>query len=576
MSAVEDVVDVMAVPVTDDPARAVVATKGLKTPGKPLRCDVLIVGGGTGGIAAAIVARRAGLDVCVTEETDWLGGQCSAQGVSALDEHEHIEHFGGTALYYEFRNRIRRHYLSLARTATDTHGFNPGRCWVTRLAFEPKVAAHVVRDMAESVGGRGQMSLLLRSKAFAAVSNRGQIRTVSIVNLESLEATLIEPKLVIDATELGDLLTLAGIDHAIGAESAAESGEPGGHPAGHRDQCVQSYTYTFGLERGQAGDNNTIPKPENYDRNRSRQPYSLTIEVHGGEIYGEISGHLHYSIFDTTPGTKGSLWTYRRLIDSELIPAFPRDVSMFNWPGNDYRDGNLLTATSLGMATALQQAKWVSLGFLYWLQTEAPAQAERRGAPELRLRPDVMDTADGLSKFPYIRESRRIRAVRTIREQDVSAKFRPGLRATHFSDSIGIGWYPIDIHRSSPDEVGISTRTKPFQIPLGALLPRDTGNLIAGAKNIGTTHITNGCYRLHPVEWNIGEAAGHLCAFALTKGRSPRDIYDDPQALRAFQDQLLGAGVPLAWRLDTGVTQSRFAAAQREFMDNPDAFADHL
>src|SRR5438309_11376356 len=126
-----------------------------------------------------------------------------------------------------------------------------------------------------------------------------------------------------------------------------------------------------------------------------------------------------------------------------------------------------------------------------------------------------MDTADGLSKHPYIRESRRIKSLKTIVEHEVSARYQKGAHAAQFADSVGIGWYPIDIHRSGPDDVGASARTQPFQIPLGALIPARTTNLIAGAKNIGTTHVTNGCYRLHPVEGNVGEAAGALAAFAL-------------------------------------------------------------
>jgi hypothetical protein len=104
----------------------------------------------------------------------------------------------------------------------------------------------------------------------------------------------------------------------------------------------------------------------------------------------------------------------------------------------------------------------------------------------------------------------------------VSARYQPGPRAAHFADSVGVGWYPIDIHRSGPDDVGASCRTKPFQIPLGALLPVRIENLIAGGKNLGTTHITNGCYRLHPVEWNIGEgrrSAGGVRACGI--GRRP-------------------------------------------------------
>ena len=122
----------------------------------------------------------------------------------------------------------------------------------------------------------------------------------------------------------------------------------------------------------------------------------------------------------------------------------------------------------------------------------------------------------------------------------------------------------------------MSARTKPFQIPLGALIPRNTSNLAAGGKNLGTTHITNGCFRLHPVEWNVGQVAGHLCAYALTQGESLRNIRDDRHKLRAFQHELLAAGIPIAWRTDFSVTQSRFAAAQLEYMEHPEEFHDRL
>jgi len=270
--------------------------------------------------------------------------------------------------------------------------------------------------------------------------------------------------------------------------------------------------------------------------------------VHGGEIYGEASGWLDYRLYETLPGTKGGLWTYRRLLDRDRFDvSVAHDVTLFNWPGNDYRDRSILEGSALAAAQALQDAKRVSLGFLHWLQTEAPTEGDRLGAPELRLRADVMDTADGLSKHPYIRESRRIRALKTIVEQDVSARHRPGPRAAHFTDSVGVGWYPIDIHRSGPDDIGASCRTKPFQIPLGALLPVRVTNLIAGAKNIGTTHITNGCYRLHPVEWNVGEAAGALAAFAIENDVAPALVRETPDLLARFQRRLLERGVPLVW-----------------------------
>ncbi|MFD5895415.1 FAD-dependent oxidoreductase [Streptomyces sp. NPDC060366] len=65
-------------------------------------------------------------------------------------------------------------------------------------------------------------------------------------------------------------------------------------------------------------------------------------------------------------------------------------------------------------------------------------------------------------------------------------------------------------------------------------------------KNIGTTHITNGCYRLHPVDWNIGEAAGSLAAYCLDNHLEDGQVYEDGQRLSDFQDELTRAGVELA------------------------------
>jgi hypothetical protein len=149
-----------------------------------------------------------------------------------------------------------------------------------------------------------------------------------------------------------------------------------------------------------------------------------------------------------------------------------------------------------------------------------------------------------------------------VREQDVAASCQPGARAAFFDDSVGVGWYPIDIHNAGADDVGVSTRTRPFQIPMGALIPARARNLLAGAKNIGTTHITNGCYRLHPVEWNVGEAAGVLASVAVETGRDPADLHADVPSRREVQRRLIAAGVPLAWFVDVGVDHPAFAGLQ--------------
>ena len=160
--------DVMAVRATGDPGVAVVECGTPGTGVEETRCDVLVVGGGTGGIAAALAAARAGRRVCLLEETDWIGGQLTAQGVSALDEHEHIERFGGTQSYYALREAIRSHYRRLSPAlAAESHP-NPGRCWVTRLAFEPQVAVDVLHAMAQPLIESGRLAILTRTKAASA------------------------------------------------------------------------------------------------------------------------------------------------------------------------------------------------------------------------------------------------------------------------------------------------------------------------------------------------------------------------------------------------------------------------
>ena len=558
--SLREVVDIARVPSSGDPAAAVVRVPA-PTAVPEIECEIVVVGGGTGGVAATLAAARRGHSVCLVEETDWLGGQLTSQGVSALDEHDLIERFGGTASYNGLREAIRDHYAELGLVRNGCG--NPGSCWVSRLAFEPAVAVGAIDALLAPFVESGAVQILRRWKPIGVRRTKGTVESVTVLDLERLQVRRLRAQFVVDATELGDLLPLAGLDYVVGAEAAAETGELHAQPGDPKPECVQSFTYTFALERTTDADAGPIVAPEKYGHYRDAQPYSLTIEVHGGEIYGEESGWLSYRLFERMAGTKGSLWTYRRLVDAQALPRVSRnDLTLFNWPGNDYRDCSIVDLAPLQAATALQDAKRVSLGFLHWLRTEAPAEGERLGAPELLLRPDLMGTADGLSKHPYIRESRRIRALRTIVEQDVSVEFQPGPRAAPFADSVGIGWYPIDIHRSGPEDVGVSTRTRPFQIPLGALIPVRASNLLAAAKNIGTTHITNGCYRLHPVEWNIGEAAGALAAWSLETRCTPEQVWRDETMTRRFQRSLLEEGVPLAWVTDVPIGDPSFTAVQ--------------
>jgi hypothetical protein len=200
-------------------------------------------------------------------------------------------------------------------------------------------------------------------------------------------------------------------------------------------------------------------------------------------------------------------------------------------------------------------SRQLSLSLLYWMQTEAPRPDGGTGWPGLRLRGDLTGTEHGLAKKPYVREARRIKAVFTVKEQHVGTEARmeatglprEDVTAARFEDSVGIGSYRIDLHPSTQGDNYIDISSLPFEIPLGALLPRRVENLLPACKNIGTTHITNGCYRLHPVEWNIGESVGALVGYCLREGTMPRQVHADTEGLSDFQRLLQQQGVEIRW-----------------------------
>jgi hypothetical protein len=250
-------------------------------------------------------------------------------------------------------------------------------------------------------------------------------------------------------------------------------------------------------------------------------------------------------------------WVYRRIAYRENFreETYPGDICLVNWPQIDYWFGNLCEVGEEEAAQHLARAKQLSLSMLYWMQTEAPRPDGGTGWPGLRLRSDIVGTEDGLAKYPYIRESRRIKAEFTVTENHVGKEARMArtgqgedeVRAEQFPDSVGVGSYRIDLHPSSGGDNYIDIDSLLFQIPLGALIPVRMENLLPACKNLGVTHITNGCYRLHPVEWGIGEAAGVLAAFCLRRDAVPRQVRNTPGLLADYQALLTEQGVELAW-----------------------------
>lgn len=536
-----------------------------KTPGmirlpksKELMADFVIIGGGTGGCAAALAAARQGLRVIMTEETDWIGGQFTAQAVPP-DENPWIETFGGTRTYLDLRHRIREYYrrnYPLTPSARAMPHLNPGNGWVSRLCHEPRVTLAVLHELLAPYIAGQRVLILLRHKAVSAATNGDQVEAVQVRSLESGNELTLRAPFFADATELGDLLPLAKTEYVTGAEARKDTGEPHAKPEA-QPLNMQAFTCCFAMDYVK-GEDHTIERPREYSFWRDYVP-DIQPPWPGKLLAWEYADAvtLQPRKLDTDPEAGLGLWSYRRIADKSLfVPStYPGDISLVNWPQNDYLLGNLCEVSDEDAVKHIERAKQLSLSLLYWLQTEAPRPDGGTGWKGMRLRPDILGTEDGLAKYPYIRESRRIRAEFTVVEQHVSTEFRmqetgatrEEVKAAEFKDSIGIGSYRIDLHPSTGGDNSIDISSLPYQIPLGALIPQRMENLLPVCKNLGVTHITNGCYRLHPVEWNLGEAVGALVRFCQTKKCVPREVRHKAELLREFQNLLTQEGVPLAW-----------------------------
>ena len=561
-------------------------------------CDVLVVGGSAGGCAAALAASEAGASVCLLVEGEWPGGQLTSQGVCTPDEQTYIETFGGTRRYNAFRHAVREHYKNayqLSEAGKAQTYFNPGSCWVSKLSYEPRVGAQILRDM---LAKPERLTVLYQTRLAACTMRPDATDSIAYITAQRPDGTLLDigAKYVLDATDTGDVLALCGKegeDWVIGAESHADTGEPDAPPE-PRPHWVQPFTFPFALEWSpDTRDTNVIEPPHDYAELKAQQDYKV---LHGA-ITGLFAGRAPW-------------WTYRRILAHANFddPRIPNDIAMINTAGNDYYGGSILgpyAGTPDDVQATLARARRASLGYVYWLQTECEREEGERGRgeereknqdvghanavdapvretaflthgyPEFRLRTDLFDTPDGCAPDPYIRESRRIKSVRPVLEQEIVVKDFAGnvcrgerARAAFMPDSVGIGHYALDIHPNGHGEPNHYVATRPFQIPLGALVPVRLQNLLPACKNLGMTHLTNGAYRLHPIEWNIGESAGLLAAFCIENNVTPRHLYEDrldtkgTWSLFDFQERLLKDGIALHWYVDVPPAHPAFNVVQ--------------
>jgi FAD dependent oxidoreductase/S-layer homology domain len=554
------------------------------TNGDRLHSPILVVGGSTAAYAAALGALQSGIQVCLVQPQLVLGGQYTAQALSASDDAPLMTH---KALIPVARqdphqldngelfsiSRLQRQFRDRQRALQPVEGkvlYNPGGGWVSHFAVTPVTAAIAFNQGIEPYLGTGQLTLIPLAEPIQVLQQDaiGEYRRVQGAVFQDRETGVrftITGDVVIEATDLGDLLELGNIESRVGQESRSETGEAV-LPEEPQPMCQQAFTFCALVERSAS-----VPSPIDAPTGDGTEPWLDPAEFTGTfwvKSEGQWQGRTFFEPF--------GIFRYRRLLrsteDSQAPQSHLGDVSVMNWGtsplgpdttlgcGNDYRFGPLTGVSRTDRDRHIQQGRDRAQAFLHFLQTH--------DAPDLTPRGDLTWTADGIALEPYIREARRGVALTTIRHEDVSTRFFPeAARARSFDDSVGIGQYHyLDFHPSlAPGHVELGTegnRSLPFTIPLGALIPLRTDGLVLSAKSIGTTHITNSAYRMHPIEWAIGEAGGHLAAFALSEGVALRDVTKEKRLLRKFQGHLAQQGMPLYWFNDVSHNDPDFEAIQ--------------
>lgn len=505
-------------------------------------------------MAAALAAATLDKTVFLSCDTPWIGGQFSAQAIPP-DEHPWIEFAGCTRSYRQFRNQVRRFYRDnypLVHGSRIDPQLNPGEGNVSQLSHEPRISHHILKTMLSPFMSKGTINIQTEVVPVGAETDRDLIRAV-VLRDKSQSEIVVEADYFLDATELGDLLPLADIAHVVGSEGRSATSEP--HcptdDADHRQQQAPSWSVAIDYR---SDENHVIAQPSDYEFWRTYQADFWPGSQLGFDVPDIVTGETRKRPLFAGPRTTKfafDLWHLRRVLYAGHFADGEHwnDISIANWPGMDYWLKPLITEDGHIDSEVKEEIRALALSYIYWLQTDAPRHDGGRGYPEIRLRPDVVGTDDGLAQHPYIRESRRIRATYTVTENHIGVAARNPLKqAETFHDSVGIGAYRMDLHPTPGGTGYIDLDTWPFQIPLGALIPIRVRNLLAAAKNIGTTHVSNGAYRVHPVEWNVGEAAGALAAYCIDTRSPPKQVRSNDRLLSRFQDVLSGSlGIPLAW-----------------------------
>ena len=472
--------------------------------------EILIIGGGASGTMAAIQSARMGAQTLLVEETPWLGGMMTSAGVSAIDGNYRLQ----AGLWEEFRQRIYAHYGGPDSVRTG---------WVSQVMFEPHVAASILDNMTAEVTSLK----VVRRTMFNSIEKvrDGWVTALSIGD----SVFRVKSRIVIDATELGDVAGAAGIPYDIGMDSRDDTGEAIAPTTANN--IIQDLTYVAILKDFGDSRNHFLDEPPGYD------PQVFRCTCAG------------YCVADTLN---------RRLWDCSTMMNYgklPNGYYMINWPiyGNDYYV-NIIDAPRNVRQDSLDKAKLHTLKYVYYLQHEL-------GYSHLGLADDVFPTVDNLPLIPYYRESRRIHGLVQFTLNDLANPFDQ--QKPLYRTGIAVGDYPVDHHHDAymshdrlPDLHFYPVPS--YSLPLGCLIPTGTNNFIVAEKSISVTNLVNGTTRLQPVCLLVGQAAGALAAISIQLGLSPEKV-----PVRMVQEKLLENGAFLMPYSDISIDDPAFAALQR-------------
>lgn len=453
------------------------------------RSDIVIAGGGTSGVTAAVQAARLGARVVVVEQTTWLGGMLTAAGVGAVDGNYNMP----AGLWGEFRDSLAAHYGSLEALKTG---------WVSNVMFEPSVGNCIFHNMVAKEKG---VTLWTESEV-KAVSHNGNVWTVHVARPDG-QTDVVEAKVLVDATELGDIAKMCGVPYDVGMESQAATHEDIA-PA-QANNIVQDLTYVAILK--DYGRDMTMEKPEGYNAN----------------------DFACCCINDKciTPKEPNRQWPKDKMVTYGKMPG---GKYMINWPieGNDFY-ANMVDMTPEQRNEAVRKAKAHTMRFVYFMQHEL-------GFNTLALADDEYPTADRLPFMPYHRESRRIHGKVRFTLNHMTDPYEQAQPL--YRTNIAVGDYPVDHHhtRYTGEEQLPDLHFHPvpsFGLPLGSLLPKDVKQLVVAEKSVSVSNIANGSTRLQPVVMQIGQAAGALAAIAVKQNKGVDEV-----SVREVQNVLLEAG----------------------------------